>query len=121
VWHAVKQVKDVEPWISDGDNLCLAFHGTLPVNADSIFRDGFDMSKCGQHGSAYGRGLYMTADWLTAKAYGKGQAVVVVLFRCTTDDSIVSLVDCGKRMCQTKETVVVRHAKDAIPLGVIRL
>lgn len=120
-WHLVKSSKELDPLISSDDRLCLAFHGTVPGAADSIFEKGFDMSKCGTHGSAHGRGLYMTADWLTAKAYGKGQSVVVVLFRCTRDDSITSLVDFGGRMCQTKETVVVRHAKDAIPLGVIHI
>ena len=40
-WHLVKSSKEVQPLISPEDRLCLAFHGTAPANADSIFGKGF--------------------------------------------------------------------------------
>lgn len=119
-WAAFKEAKELDS-LKEDDSLCLAFHGTKPGAAFSIFKDGFDMSKCGTNGSRFGRGLYMTADWLTAKNYGKDKAVVVTLFRCNKDSSIVSLVAFAGRMCGTKETVVVRNKTNAIPLGVILL
>jgi len=56
------------------------YHGTSMINALSILKNGFDLNKAGSnYGSTYGKGIYMTPNYETAKFYAGNDGIVLRL------------------------------------------
>ena len=54
------------------------YHGTSQANAMSILKNGFDFSKCGSNwGSTYGKGIYFTPNYDSAKFYAGEDGLVL--------------------------------------------
>ena len=64
-------------WRGRGGEEVLLFHGTQPVNLDSIMRNNFD--PCLHQRSVYGPGTYMSKYPNVALAYGTGLVLCRVL------------------------------------------
>lgn len=56
----------------------LLYHGTSLANALGILKNGFDFSKCGSNwGKTYGKGIYFTPNYDTAKFYAGDDGIVL--------------------------------------------
>tara|TARA_Y100000748_G_scaffold212280_1_gene178028 strand:- start:972 stop:1289 length:318 start_codon:yes stop_codon:yes gene_type:complete len=54
------------------------YHGTTFSNAISILKNGFDFNKVGSnYGSTYGKGIYFTPNYETAKFYSGENGIVL--------------------------------------------
>ena len=61
----------------------LLYHGTSVSDAISILKSGFDFSRCGSNwGSTYGKALYFTPNYETARCYA-GENGIVLSFALT--------------------------------------
>lgn len=58
--------------------IILLYHGTSSKNALSILNSGFDINCAGKNwGSTYGRGIYFTPNYETAKFYAGEDGIVL--------------------------------------------
>ena len=56
------------------------YHGTSMSNALSIMNEGFDFKKAGSnYGKTYGKGIYFTPNYETAKFYSGRDGIVISL------------------------------------------
>lgn len=56
----------------------LLYHGTSVSDAISILKSGFDFSRCGSNwGSTYGKALYFTPNYETARVYAGENGIVL--------------------------------------------
>ena len=56
------------------------YHGTSVTNALSILKNGFDFTKSGQNwGKTYGKGIYFTPNYDTARFYAEENGIVLSL------------------------------------------
>jgi len=56
----------------------LLYHGTTICNALSILKTGFDFTLCGSNwGSTYGKAIYFTPNYETAKCYAGENGIVI--------------------------------------------
>ena len=56
----------------------ILYHGTSSYNAISILKKGFDFNKVGSnYGITYGKGIYFTPNYKTAKFYAGENGIVV--------------------------------------------
>ena len=56
----------------------LLYHGTTSSNGISIIKNGFDFSKAGSNwGKTYGKGIYFTPNYKTAKFYAGEDGIVI--------------------------------------------
>ena len=54
------------------------YHGTSVESALSILKNGFDINKAGTNwGLTYGKGIYFTPNYLTAKCYAGENGIVI--------------------------------------------
>ena len=61
-------------------NIVKLYHGTSVKNALSILQNGFDLGKAGENwGTTYGKGVYFTPNYETAKFYAGEDGVVISL------------------------------------------
>ena len=61
-------------------NIVKLYHGTSVKNALSILQNGFDLGKAGENwGTTYGKGVYFTPNYETAKFYAGEDGVVLSL------------------------------------------
>ena len=58
----------------------LLYHGTTKENAISILKDGFDFEKSGScWGNTYGKGIYFTPNYETARFYAGENGIILSL------------------------------------------
>lgn len=58
----------------------LLYHGTTKENAINILKDGFDFEKSGSSwGNTYGKGIYFTPNYETARFYATNDGIVLSL------------------------------------------
>jgi|TARA_B100000787_G_scaffold136222_1_gene105033 hypothetical protein len=58
--------------------MMILYHGTSCNNAISILKKGFDFNKIGSnYGITYGKGIYFTPNYETAKFYASENGIVV--------------------------------------------
>tara|TARA_B100001175_G_scaffold317168_1_gene333137 strand:- start:5431 stop:5748 length:318 start_codon:yes stop_codon:yes gene_type:complete len=58
----------------------LLYHGTNSINALSILNNGFDFSKAGSnYGTTYGKGIYFSPNYETAKFYAGTDGIIISL------------------------------------------
>lgn len=56
----------------------ILYHGTTIENALSILQNGFDFNKSGSNwGNTYGKGIYFTPNYETAKFYAQNNGIVI--------------------------------------------
>ena len=56
----------------------LLYHGTKEKNALSILKNGFDFSRAGENwGITYGKGIYFTPNYETARFYARENGIVL--------------------------------------------
>ena len=54
----------------------ILYHGTSMINALSILKKGFDISKAGENwGTTYGKGIYFSPNYETAQFYANSDPV----------------------------------------------
>tara|TARA_X000000368_G_scaffold418835_1_gene420254 strand:+ start:434 stop:751 length:318 start_codon:yes stop_codon:yes gene_type:complete len=54
------------------------YHGTSMSNALSIMNEGFNLKKAGSnYGTTYGKGIYFTPNYKTAKFYAEENGIVI--------------------------------------------
>ena len=54
------------------------YHGTSSLNAISILKNGFDFNKIGSnYGTTYGKGIYFTPNYKTARFYAGKNGIVL--------------------------------------------
>lgn len=56
----------------------MLYHGTSSLNAISILKNGFDFNRAGSNfGVTYGKGIYFTPNYETAKFYAGKNGIVL--------------------------------------------
>ena len=90
--------------------VCLGLHGTSAKAAKRIVKNGFDLSKFGQRGSAHGKGIYVTSTLTTARTYG--QSIIVLAFPSTLKTKTFTHWSPTPK----HNTTVISHPKHVLPL-----